>query len=163
MSAALASLFVAAGSACAENKAKPEATVRPVIVRIASTPVPTPKPKRTARPSPPEIPIPARRPGRVVRPTGGSVHAIIHHVFGAHGASAVRVADCESNLRPGAVNGPHRGLFQINVGIHAGRIASHGYTADDMFSAEPNARVAKSLFDAVGQDWTPTWTCGWAA
>lgn len=89
-----------------------------------------------------------------------SVVATIHAVFGPAGDAAVRVARCESGLRPGAVSsGGHAGLFQL-ARVHAGRAARLGYAWSQMLEAYPNTRVAFDLWREQG--WRP-WACGWAA
>jgi len=66
--------------------------------------------------------------------------------------TAACVAERESTWRPDAVNGEHRGLYQINVVVHAERIARLGYTADDMLLAYPNAVVAHDIWASDGWD-----------
>ena len=80
----------------------------------------------------------------------------IRAAFGPAGEKAVAVAKCESGLRPGARNGPHAGLFQVNTAIHAARIKRMGYTVAQMFQAGPNIAVARALYAESG--WRP-WTC----
>lgn len=86
----------------------------------------------------------------------GDVEAAIHLAWGNEGTRAVRVARCESGLRPAARNGPHAGLFQVNVRIHAARIARMGFTTAQMYEAGPNIAVAHALW--AEQGWRP-WTC----
>ncbi len=98
-----------------------------------------------------------------------SAIAVILDVFGAKwGPSAVRVAACESagdtappwRLDIQAVNGSHAGLFQISRRWHEGRARRLRFAWNDLFTARPNARVARDLFDEQG--WGP-WVCRWAA
>jgi hypothetical protein len=65
---------------------------------------------------------------------------------------AACVAQRESTWRPDAVNGNHRGLYQINIVVHAERIARLGYTEADMLEAYPNAVVAHDLWAEQGWD-----------
>ena len=94
-------------------------------------------------------------------PAPGTVAAVIHEVFGAHGNAAVGVAQCESGLNPGAISrgGGNWGLFQINT-AHRSRVARMGYQWEDLLDARVNALVAKSIFDEQG--WRP-WACRHAA
>lgn len=73
---------------------------------------------------------------------------IIRATFRQHGASAVRVAWCESRLDPRARNGQYRGLFQLGAAERARY--GHGRTV------LAQARAARRLFNARG--WQP-WTC----
>lgn len=86
----------------------------------------------------------------------GSVEAAICEAFGDQCAKAVAVARCESGLRPWARNGPHVGLFQVNVYIHGARIHRMGFSVAQMVEAGPNIAVARALW--LEQGWRP-WTC----
>ncbi|MFA5566184.1 MAG: transglycosylase SLT domain-containing protein [Acidimicrobiia bacterium] len=70
---------------------------------------------------------------------------------------AIRVAQCESNLQPGAVSpgGGNWGLFQINK-VHTGRVAAHGFAWSEMLYPWQNAVVAADLWAEAG--WQP-WSC----
>ncbi len=70
---------------------------------------------------------------------------------------AVRVAHCESTLRPDAKSrgGGNWGLFQINT-VHRARVEAMGYTWDQMLLPYENARVAADIW--AEQGWRP-WTC----
>jgi hypothetical protein len=85
------------------------------------------------------------------------VEAAILAAFGPYGPAALRVADCESDFDPHATNGNHRGLLQINVVVHAKRIANMGYTPDQMWEVGPHLHVARAIFDE-GKDWHQ-WSC----
>lgn len=88
---------------------------------------------------------------------------MIWHAFKERGASdeqvqqAIRVANCESTLRAGAISpgGGNWGLFQINT-IHRGRVEAMGHRWDDMLKGYENARVAADIW--AEQGWRP-WTC----
>jgi hypothetical protein len=81
---------------------------------------------------------------------------------------AVRVAGCEStgdrsgptyDLDPGATGSAgERGTLQLHP-VHRERVASLGYSWDDMYDAGKNTIVAWDLFTESG--WEP-WTCGGA-
>lgn len=66
------------------------------------------------------------------------------------------IAYKESRFTPDAVNGNHYGMMQVNVKIHADRIAKFGYVAEDMFTPYPNILVAADylaeLFETYGDD-----------
>lgn len=142
-----------APSAPATTEAPPEPT--------APAPTTTVAPATTA---PTTVPTTAAAPegaGSAVEPSeptvaSGDVEAAICTAWGDECGPAVAVARCESGLRPEARNGNHAGLFQVNVRIHAGRIARMGYTTAQMFEAEPNIAVAHALW--AEQGWRP-WTC----
>lgn len=88
---------------------------------------------------------------------------MIRVAFSERGASpaqqeqAIRVAHCESTLRPEAISpgGGNWGLFQINR-VHAGRVAAMGYEWHEMLMPWQNAVVAADLW--AEQGWRP-WTC----
>lgn len=86
----------------------------------------------------------------------GAIEQMIRAAWPEDPDRAVRIAKCESGLRPNARNGPHAGLLQINVQIHAKRIARMGFTVEQMFEAAPNIAVARALWLESG--WRP-WSC----
>ena len=88
-------------------------------------------------------------------PPPASVPELIDAYFGADAGTARRVAWCESSYREDAVNGRHRGIYQISS-VHQDRIARLGFTWDDMLEAEPNIVVARDLQREQG--WRP-WAC----
>lgn len=72
-------------------------------------------------------------------------------------ATALRVAQCESTMNPGAVSpGGDVGLMQINP-VHRGRVAAMGYQWDDLFDPRVNLEVAWSIYAERG-NWSP-WSC----
>jgi soluble lytic murein transglycosylase-like protein len=89
--------------------------------------------------------------------------------FRAYGATDEQVADalaiahCESRMRPDARNGSNRGLMQINISPRAQgpRLASLGYTAQQMSDPSANAHVAADLWAARGQRFSGS--SGWPA
>src|SRR5262245_47341995 len=84
--------------------------------------------------------------------------------FGPIADQAMRVANCESGLNPGAVSrgGGNWGLFQINT-VHAGTFQSVTGRSfyDDALDPYANAQFAAWLYNNSG-GWGP-WTCRWAA
>lgn len=94
---------------------------------------------------------------------GCTTEEMIMTAFASRGATveqqdqALRVAQCESNLRPGAVSpgGGNWGLFQINK-VHTGRVAAHGFAWSEMLYPWQNAVVAADLWAESG--WQP-WSC----
>lgn len=75
----------------------------------------------------------------------------IRRVFGKrYGAQAVRVARCESGLRPWARNGQFQGLFQMGKAERSRY--GHGR------GAYRQALAARRYFTASGKDWSP-WSC----
>lgn len=94
--------------------------------------------------TPPDSAIPAAS-------TRAKREAAIRKVFGPyHGAAAVRVARCESGVRPWAQNGQYVGLFQM--GAAERRRYGHGV------NTWQQARAARRYFVASGKDWSP-WGC----
>lgn len=71
-------------------------------------------------------------------------------VFGSHCSQALRVAECESHLYPGARNGQYLGVFQM--GESEREKYGHGPTVIEQ------ARAAYRYFAASGFDWSP-WEC----
>lgn len=94
--------------------------------------------------------------------SGDALGAIAAH-FGDVYDSAVRVADCESSLDPGAVSpgGGNWGLFQINTVHRADFEAFTGRPWSAVLEADANAAYARKLYDGHG-GWGP-WECRWAA
>ena len=95
----------------------PLPTLTPVPT-AAPTPAPTPVPTPTPTPAP--TPAPQRTTQQVVvpAPAGGDIVSIIQAAAAQYGVSGdwmVRIAQCESVLRPNAYNpsGPYYGLFQF--------------------------------------------------
>jgi hypothetical protein len=92
-----------------------------------------------------------------------TVEDFIRVAFAERGATteqqeqAIRVAHCESTLRPDAVSsgGGNWGLFQINR-VHRARVEAMGYSWDQMLYAYENSRVAADIW--AEQGWRP-WTC----
>jgi len=116
-----------------------------------------PPPEATA---PPPTPAP-----RAPRPAPqGDVADIIRTGFARFGGDvaeqAVRVAMCESTLRPGATNAGSVGVLQIHVPSHRARITRLGYTPDQLYDPAVNAAAAADIW--AEQGWQP-WTCRWAA
>ena len=96
-------------------------------------------------PNPPAEPQP---PPKAMDPSSLPVEEMIRHVFGPDGDKAVRVARCESTLRPHAKKGQFIGLFQMG----ANERADYGHGPD----ALAQVRAAYELFRDRG--WQP-WTC----
>jgi len=86
----------------------------------------------------------------------GSVASTIYQVFGPYGATAVRIAICESGLNPGATN-PYSGaagVFQIMPGTWSGTSYA-GYSA---YNAWANINAAHEIFVRDGYSWRE-WVC----
>lgn len=171
MSTILAAVVIAStASACA-----PREYIR--VRRVVATPIPTPTPKPTPSPSAPPKPsvkpaTSATSPAPAGSPGQAAIVATIERVFGPAAApGAERVANCESgdgpshpgppyHIDPTQTSGPNWGAFQVNVYVHAARIARLGFTREQMLEIGPNAVVAHDLWTEQG--WAP-WSCGWAA
>jgi hypothetical protein len=82
-----------------------------------------------------------------------SVEGIIKKYFGSEAEQAMKIAQCESSLRPDATHTNSNGsvdcgLFQIN--------SIHGYDCEELKDVEFNVKIAKKLYDKSG--WQP-WVC----
>jgi hypothetical protein len=92
-----------------------------------------------------------------------TVEDVIRVAFAERGATpaqqeqAIRVAHCESTLRPEAISsgGGNWGLFQINR-VHRGRVEAMGLSWDSMLRPYENAYVAADIW--AEQGWRP-WSC----
>lgn len=76
--------------------------------------------------------------------------AILRKIFGRYGSQAIRVAQCESGLRPWAQNGQYLGIFQMGTAERT--LYGHGR------GAWAQATAAHAYFLASGSDWSP-WQC----
>ena len=103
-------------------------------------------PAPPAPPSPPSPPPPAQAPPQPPQPP--SIQQIIIDAFSPLGSQAVqwglRVANCESSYRPGAVNpsSGSEGLFQF---------------MPSTFAATPQGRAGGSIWDATAQAQAAAW------
>jgi hypothetical protein len=71
-------------------------------------------------------------------------------------SQAIRVANCESTMRPTVVNASgHMGLYQMNPRYHAWRV---GGDASRLLIAEENVRAAHGLWADSGNSWR-AWSC----
>jgi hypothetical protein len=77
-----------------------------------------------------------------------SIEQKIRETFGDQADEAIKVARCESNLRPDAMNpnSTATGLFQIMASVH-------GVRRDWLTNPDVNIEIAKELYDASG--WNP--------
>jgi hypothetical protein len=77
---------------------------------------------------------------------------------------AVRVARCESSLRPDAVgdSGDSLGLMQINWRAHSRTMTAAGIGRDDLLTVDGNLRAARIVYDEAVRagrwGWAP-WSC----
>lgn len=61
---------------------------------------------------------------------------------------------CESTNNPQARNGTQWGLLQVDVQVHAARIARRGYQPEDLLRATPNLLVAQEIWlEQGGAPW----------
>lgn len=85
-------------------------------------------------------------------PVTKSVEAEIREVFGEYAEQALKVARCESGLRPTALNDKNKngtsdsGVFQIN--------SVHGVRTKWLNNQSINIRIAYQLFVESGYQWT---------
>jgi soluble lytic murein transglycosylase-like protein len=100
----------------------PEVMTRETLAPTATPAAVTLAPARTPRPTPSHTPkpsgTPAPAPAPAVNVPAGSIEGIIRAAAARHGVSGdwmVKIARCESGLRPRAYNpaGPYYGLFQF--------------------------------------------------
>lgn len=85
----------------------------------------------------------------------------IRSVFGTYAKTAIRIAMCESNLRPDALNDNSRtgdysvGIFQINL---YGALAKNRPSEEWLLIPKNNISYAYQMFLESGRKFTP-WTC----
>lgn len=90
------------------------------------------------------------------------VPLVICDVFGTKCAPAMRVAYCESRLRPDAVSRTRDvGVFQVNYAAHRKRGESFTAFKRRMSDVRRNVEFAYRL-SRGGTDWD-AWVCRWAA
>lgn len=121
----------------------------PSTTTTTAPPLPTAAPPTTASPPP-------RARAAPVAPE--EIEALITAEFGPIADQALSVAWCESRYRPGATNGPSRGLFQVHE-VHADQwldVIGRSYWSswDDPAA---NAAFAHWLHDQAGS-WR-AWSC----
>lgn len=95
--------------------------------------------------------------------TGGNVEQIIRQAARRHGANEeqlVRIARCESNFNPSAVNygyaenGNPTGLFQHLSGYWPARAAKYGYAGASIYDVTAQANVTAQMFrDGASNQW----------
>ena len=98
-----------------------------------------------------------RRAAAAASAPAGSLESIIHRHFGSAAPAAIRIAECESGMNPGAVSPTNdHGLFQINI-VHRGQFeAVTGAPWSSVYDPELNTVYARYLYGQQG--WGP-WTC----
>jgi hypothetical protein len=89
--------------------------------------------------------------------SNATITATITSVFGTNAAEAIKIAQCESGLRPTAVSPTNdHGLFQINAVHQPDFTRATGQPWSAVYDAMTNTRYAKWLYDRQG--WAP-WSC----
>jgi hypothetical protein len=84
-----------------------------------------------------------------------SIEEEIRAVFGKDASLMIKVARCESGLKPGAKNkeSTATGVFQIMASVH-------GVRRDWLTNEHINIQIAKALFDASGTNpWNASKSC----
>lgn len=131
----------------------------------ASPPPPTPTTTPTEPPTASQPVAAPEAPQAASEPSGG-VQDIIRQVFSPYGQEAVdialRVAQCESKMNPGALSasGTYAGLFQVGNfwADDFARVTGSSYY-DGRFDPSANARFAAWLaYEADGGGWQH-WSC----
>lgn len=96
----------------------------------------------------------------------GLVQTIVLLAATAHGVDPQRmlgVARCESGFDRYAVNGPYRGLYQLDGGNQAGlrRMALRSGIQPDIYDPSQQANYAAEVIAAGGgpSNWGGTWRC----
>lgn len=126
--------------------------LRPRAPLPSPTPVPTPAPT----PAPTPTPTPKPSPAVVIPPAAsGDIVGIIRAAAAQYGVSGdwmVKIAECESGLRPNAYNprGPYIGLFQFLQST----FTANGGT--NIWDPTDQANVTAKML-AHGQAWQ--WSC----
>lgn len=144
---------------------------RPVVIemaplnnRVTASPPPsyTPAPLPTIRPWTPRptlAPVPSKE-NVAVDSDGGDIVAMIRKVWSQDSGIGLRMARCESGLRPSARNGTHLGLFQISSRYHNHRIASVGRSGYSLYDPLTNILVARNLYIEQGSHpWVASRRC----
>lgn len=93
--------------------------------------------------------------------TEEQIKQLIRETFPEESARAVRVAECESQLDPDAINPTNGsfdgGIFQISLKYHGDELAERGL---DRFDIEGNVAFARILYNRNGwQDWSASKHC----
>lgn len=129
----------------------------PVAVEVAPTTTTQPPPAATEAVAAETAAVETVAEPPAPAPTGSAGDAIAAWFPEAYD-KAVRVADCESNLNPGAVSagGGNHGLFQINSVHRSSFTAVTGQPWASVYDAYYNAQFARHLYDSSG--WQP-WGC----
>jgi LysM repeat protein len=93
--------------------------------------------------------------------TGSSVVSMIQQVFGPYAGAAMRVAQCESSLNPGATNSQPignshaAGVFQI---LYPSTWSGTPYAGASPYDAWSNINAAHAIFVRDGYSWRE-WQC----
>jgi soluble lytic murein transglycosylase-like protein len=130
--------------------------LRPRAPLPSPTPKPTPTPTPAPTPTPTPTPAPQHTQSVVIPPVAsGDVVSIIRAAaarWGVSGDWMVKIAECESGLRPNAVNpsGPYYGLFQFLMST----FTANGGT--NIWDPADQANVTAKML-AHGQAWQ--WSC----
>lgn len=157
VSSSLAAIALALGSASAAQMPEPGVTIRPAATVSAAT-------------APPVAAVQYDDPSApgYTRYVPEAEVARLAALVGLPVSEALNVTACESGLASAGYGHKdvrdtltvglygERGIWQIHP-MHLKLIRSLGYTWDDMFRPEPNARVARVLYDLQG--WGG-WSCG---
>lgn len=94
----------------------------------------------------------------------GPVEQAICRAFPTDCRTALRVARCESQLRPSVVSRTNdHGLFQIHVSYGAGgrTLAGRFYSRSDLLTVDGNLRAARALWHDGGRAFYRHWR--WSA
>lgn len=152
-------------SAPQDHPPRRRALVTAVVAGLAAaagactTPPPGPGPPTTTTTATTTTTVAPTTSGPPAPVTGeAGIVAVIGEAFGDLAPEAVRIARCESGLRPTAVSPTDdHGLFQINVVHRADFIRVTGRSWGAVYDALTNARYARWLHDRQG--WAPWAPC----
>jgi hypothetical protein len=75
---------------------------------------------------------------------------------GVNVATALRVADCESDFRPDLYYAGNAGVYQHRVKYWSGRAATYGFKGWSVYNGRANVYVTMRMVKAGG--WSP-WSC----
>lgn len=154
---ALLSFFLLIGQIQAGN-VKRVSRQSPIVRRVTATkPVQLKAPALPAprTPTPPKLPaaVPSKEKVVVATPQAevGPIEQLIAEVWTTDTLWAVRVARCESGLRPNARNGSHVGLFQLSTRYHSHRISKVRRDGTSLYDPLTNILVARDLYLEQGR------------
>ncbi len=130
---------------------------------VSPTPTAKPTPKPTAKPKPkptavPEVKSATAAPAPVVA-APADMEGLFQQHAATHGVSAdimKKIAQCESGMRPEAVNGPYGGMFQFIASTWASNRRAMGKDTDPSLRFNASEAIETAAFK-MGRDGYGAW------